>query len=58
MAIDKVKSVEEMHYLAYYDKMTKLPNRILFNDRAKVAFKNAQRTNDKYAVLFLDLDDF
>ena len=58
MAIDKVKSVEEMHYLAYYDKMTKLPNRILFNDRAKVAFKNAQRTNDKYAVLFLDLDEF
>ena len=58
MAIDKVKSVEEMHYLAYYDKMTKLPNRILFNDRAKIAFKNAQRTNDKYAVLFLDLDEF
>ena len=25
-AIDKVKSVEEMHYLAYYDKMTNLPN--------------------------------
>ena len=58
MAIDKVKSVEEMHYLAYYDKMTKLPNRTLFNDRAKFAFKNAQRNNDKYAVLFLDLDEF
>ncbi len=58
MAIDKVKSVEEMHYLAYYDKMTKLPNRILFNDRAKFAFKNALRTNDKYAILFLDLDEF
>lgn len=58
MAIDKVQSVEEMHYLAYYDKMTKLPNRILFNDRAKFAFKNAQRSNEKYAVLFLDLDEF
>ena len=58
MAIDKVKSVEEMHYLAYYDKMTKLPNRILFNDRAKFAFKNARRTNEKYTVLFLDLDEF
>ena len=58
MAIDKVQSVEEMHYLAYYDKMTKLPNRILFNDRAKFAFKNAQRTKEKYSVLFLDLDEF
>tara|TARA_B100002051_G_C16742923_1_gene645485 strand:+ start:36 stop:1511 length:1476 start_codon:yes stop_codon:yes gene_type:complete len=58
LAIDKVKSVEEMHYLAYYDKMTKLPNRILFNDRAKLAFKNAKRNKDKYAILFLDLDEF
>ena len=53
MAIDKVKSVEEMHYLAYYDKMTKLPNRTLFNDRAKIAFKNAARNKEKYVVLFL-----
>ena len=58
MAIDKVKSVEEMHYLAYYDKMTKLPNRTLFNDRAKIAFKNAARNKEKYVVLFLDLDEF
>ena len=58
LAIDKVKSVEEMHYLAYYDKMTNLPNRILFNDRSKLAFKNAKRNKDKYAVLFLDLDEF
>ena len=47
-----------MHYLAYYDKMTNLPNRILFNDRAKLAFKNAKRNKDKYAILFLDLDEF
>jgi len=58
MAVDKVKSVEEMHYLAYYDKMTRLPNRTLFNDRAKIAFKNAARTDEKYVVLFLDLDEF
>tara|TARA_B100000676_G_C18089017_1_gene857749 strand:- start:2463 stop:3944 length:1482 start_codon:yes stop_codon:yes gene_type:complete len=58
MAIDKVKSVEEMHYLAYYNKLTKLPNRTLFNDRANIAFTNAKRTNDKYVVLFLDLDEF
>ena len=38
--------------------MTKLHNRILFNDRAKFAFKNAQRTEEKYSVLFLDLDEF
>tara|TARA_Y100001970_G_scaffold240945_1_gene304086 strand:+ start:3521 stop:5002 length:1482 start_codon:yes stop_codon:yes gene_type:complete len=58
MAIDKVKSVQEMHYLAYYDKMTNLPNRTLFNDRAKIAFKNATRNKEKYVVLFLDLDEF
>ena len=58
MAVDKVKSVEEMHYLAYYNKMTRLPNRTLFNDRAKIAFKNAIRNDEKYVVLFLDLDEF
>ena len=58
IAIDKVKSVEEMRFLAYYDKLTDLPNRTLFNDRAENAFRSAARTNEKYVILFLDLDEF
>jgi len=44
--------------LAYYDSLTKLPNRVLFRDRAIIAIKNAKRHNTKIAIMFLDLDNF
>lgn len=44
--------------LAYYDSLTNLPNRILFQDRAKTAMINAKRHNTKIAIMFLDLDNF
>ncbi|BAF71517.1 putative bifunctional diguanylate cyclase/phosphodiesterase [Sulfurovum sp. NBC37-1] len=44
--------------LAYYDILTKLPNRVLFYDRLKHSIDKSKRNNTKLAVLFLDLDNF
>lgn len=49
---------DELHYLAYHDALTDLPNRILFEDRLFQAFVQARQNQQKIAVLFLSLDRF
>lgn len=49
---------EEIHNLAFYDVLTKLPNRRLFLDRFRSALNASARRNDFGAVLFIDLDRF
>jgi len=49
---------EIFHYHAHHDALTDLPNRFLFDDRLRQAIKQAQRSNMKIAILFLDLDHF
>jgi diguanylate cyclase (GGDEF)-like protein/PAS domain S-box-containing protein len=57
--ITTVKANEErLHRLAYYDALTELPNRILFNDRLNQAMARASRGNQMVAVMLLDLDRF
>jgi diguanylate cyclase (GGDEF)-like protein/PAS domain S-box-containing protein len=58
--ISERKSAEEriMHQL-YFDQLTALPNRMLFNDRLQQVFAQAKRHPEKcFAVMFLDLDRF
>ena len=40
------------------DILTKIPNRVMFNDRLKDALSRAKRLNTKIAVYFIDLDEF
>jgi diguanylate cyclase (GGDEF)-like protein len=40
------------------DALTGLPNRLLFNDRLDTIIREANRTGECFAVLFLDLDRF
>lgn len=47
-----------MKQLAYYDPLTGLPNRRLFEDRFNLALANAARQGSKLALLVMDLDDF
>lgn len=49
---------ERIRQMAYYDKLTGLPNRALARDRLQQALLKAQRSESALAVLFLDLDHF
>jgi len=49
---------ERIQALAFYDPLTNLPNRRLFNDRLNLALSTAQRNKEKVGLLFLDLDRF
>jgi diguanylate cyclase (GGDEF)-like protein/PAS domain S-box-containing protein len=52
------ESERHIRQLAYYDSLTGLPNRQLFNDRIDQAIKRAQRDKHSLGLLFLDLDNF
>jgi diguanylate cyclase (GGDEF)-like protein/PAS domain S-box-containing protein len=49
---------EQLHHRAFYDPLTELPNRSLFEDRVRHAVAGSQRDERPIAVLFVDLDDF
>ncbi len=55
---ERKKAEEEIHNLAFYDALTKLPNRRLFIDRFCTALTASARHNNFGAVLFIDLDRF
>ena len=55
---DRGKAEERLAYLAYYDPLTDLPNRALFDDRLETALANAARLAHGVAVHYLDLDHF
>ncbi|MDH5259517.1 MAG: PAS domain S-box protein, partial [Gammaproteobacteria bacterium] len=52
------QSEKRLEHLAHYDQLTKLPNRMLFNDRLNMAIARADRHNTKLAVMYIDLDGF
>lgn len=49
---------EQMHDLAFYDPLTKLPNRRLLFDRLAKALASCRRSRRHGALMFLDLDHF
>ena len=49
---------DTLRRLAFYDQLTGLPNRALFNDRLELAIAQAQRSNRYVAVMFIDVDRF
>lgn len=48
----------EIERLAFYDPLTRLPNRRLLQERLKQALAASQRSGRKGALLFIDLDNF
>ncbi|MBF0170799.1 MAG: EAL domain-containing protein [Nitrospinae bacterium] len=48
----------QLEQLAYYDPLTRLPNRALFRDRLDHALSLARRNGTQVALLFIDLDRF
>jgi diguanylate cyclase (GGDEF)-like protein/PAS domain S-box-containing protein len=57
--ITKRKAAEsEIQHLAFYDPLTRLPNRRLLLDRLQQALSSSHRTEKTGALLFIDLDNF
>lgn len=55
---DRMRTQERLAFLANYDELTGLPNRLLFRDRLRHAMREADRHERQVALLFLDLDEF
>ncbi|CAI8941656.1 diguanylate cyclase [Pseudomonas sp. IT-P253] len=55
---ERKASEQRIHRLAYYDALTHLPNRTLFQDRLHTALQSADRQKSWVVLMFLDLDRF
>ncbi len=49
---------ERIHWMAHYDALTGLPNRVLLAERGQQAVRTARESGSPLAVMFLDLDNF
>ncbi|GGY77604.1 hypothetical protein GCM10011613_22730 [Cellvibrio zantedeschiae] len=49
---------QQLEYIAHYDALTRLPNRVLLGDRLKQAIAHSHRVQSSLAVLYIDLDGF
>ncbi len=55
---ERKASEQRIQFLAQHDVLTSLPNRSLSNERLMQAMQRANRTGQRVAVLFIDLDRF
>ena len=58
LATSLARANRELIQLALHDNLTKLPNRMLLDDRLEQAIQQAIRDDRRFAVLFMDLDGF
>ena len=55
---NRKKTEEKIRQLAYYDYLTGIPNRVLFEEELKNQLKYAKSSNNKFSIIYLDLDNF
>ena len=58
IAIDRHRDRQQLEFLAHHDALTKLPNRVLFDSRARAALERAHETGGHIATGIVDLDRF
>ena len=56
--LQREKMEQDLHRLAYFDGLTQLPNRDLFNQQLEHALDKAERNNTTMALLYIDVDNF
>lgn len=57
-ALERLAHEERLGALAFYDALTGLPNRVLFDDRVEQTLVAARRHHQRFSLMFFDLDDF
>ncbi|MDO8891555.1 MAG: EAL domain-containing protein [Sulfurimicrobium sp.] len=55
---ERKRAVDEIHSLAFYDPLTRLPNRRLLHDRLQQSQAASMRGEHNGALMFIDLDHF
>lgn len=55
---EQKRQEESMRHIALHDSLSGLPNRSLFNDRARQALEQAKRNKENVAIALLDVDHF
>ncbi|WP_073393024.1 sensor domain-containing protein [Clostridium magnum] len=57
--ISEHKHIEDrLNLLAYYDTLTELPNRVLFEIKVKELIYEKNKSNTKFALIYMDIDNF
>jgi diguanylate cyclase (GGDEF)-like protein len=57
-ALEHISRQEKLNYLAYYDQLTGLPNRTLFQERVNQALQAERESGGRAALLVIDLKRF
>ncbi|MDA8161334.1 MAG: EAL domain-containing protein [Desulfobacteraceae bacterium] len=55
---ERRKAEERLHFLAYHDSLTGLPNRVFFKELLGRTIEYAKRYGRKFAIAYVDLDEF
>ena len=55
---ERIMAEDQIRNMAFYDALTKLPNRRMFDDRLNQAMAASNRTGRYGALMFLDMDNF
>lgn len=55
---ERKRAEEKIVHMAYHDALTNLPNRLMFDEKLKSCFEEAERAGRMMAILFFDLDRF
>lgn len=56
--MEHAEAKEKIAFLAHFDQLTHLPNRLLLRDRFEQAVQIAENEHSSVAMLYLDLDNF
>jgi diguanylate cyclase (GGDEF)-like protein/PAS domain S-box-containing protein len=55
---ERKRAERQIHFLAFHDPLTGLPNRRMFNERLEREVGEAQKSGERVAVMMIDLDHF
>ncbi len=56
--VERERIEKQVRHQATHDMLTGLPNRVLFHDRLHTAIQRAQRQQQNFALVLLDIDGF